>query len=72
MNTKRTFNHIVFPKRVNANALHPSMYVRITLNGKRTEFTINRDNEMKDWNEQSRRMNGKIRRQKNSILISTQ
>ena len=59
MNTKRTFNQIIFPKRVNGTATEATMYLRITVNGLRTEFTINRDIEMKDWNDQSRRMNGK-------------
>jgi site-specific recombinase XerD len=59
MNTKRTFNQIIFPKRAHGGANQASMYLRITINGIRTEFTINRDIDMKDWNVQSRRMHGK-------------
>jgi site-specific recombinase XerD len=70
MNTKRTFNQIIFPKRAHGGANQASMYLRITINGIRTEFTINRDIDMKDWNVQSRRMHGKNPRAKefNSYL----
>jgi hypothetical protein len=35
------------------------MYLRTTLDGVRTEFSINRHVDTKEWNDQSRRLNGR-------------
>jgi site-specific recombinase XerD len=58
-NTRKTFNQIFYPKKSKASLSYALMYVRVTVNGERMEFSINREIELKDWNDQSRRMNGK-------------
>ena len=69
-NTRRTFNQIFYPKKSKATLSYALMYLRLTVNGERSEFTINREIELKDWNDQSRRMNGKTPKAKefNSYL----
>lgn len=59
MKTKRTFNQIFLPKKSKGKDSNTLMYLRITLDGVRTEFSINRHVDTKEWNDQSRRLNGR-------------
>lgn len=60
MKTKRTFNQILFIRRAQGKNTNLSiLYSRITIDGQRTEISLNRQIETNDWNDQSRRMIGK-------------
>jgi integrase len=55
----RTFNQIFYPRKNNPKDTKASMYVRVTIDGVRTEISINRKINIVEWNEHSRRMTGK-------------
>lgn len=59
MKTKRTFNQIVFPKKSGGKNGKTLAYVRVTIDGVRTEISLNRKINLNEWNDQSRRLNGR-------------
>lgn len=59
MKTNRTFNQIFFPKKSGGKTGNTLVYLRITIDGVRSEISLNRQLNPGDWNDQSRRLNGR-------------
>lgn len=59
MKTKRTFNQNFFPKKSGGKTGNTLVYLRITIDGIRSEISLNRQLNPNDWNDQSRRLNGR-------------
>lgn len=74
MNTRRTFNLIFYPKKSKGKKGNTLIYVRITINTKRTDISLNRHVDLNEWNVQSKRLNGRTPEAKsfNSYLDSVE
>lgn len=58
MKTKHTFTVIFFTRKSRSNPKHLSLYVRITVNGKRAEISLKRTITDKDWDSNKNRGRG--------------
>lgn len=58
MKTKHTFTVIFFTRKSRSNPKHLSLYVRITVNGKRAEISLKRTITDKDWDNNKSRGRG--------------
>ncbi|MCF8714996.1 site-specific integrase [Joostella atrarenae] len=62
MKTKHTFTMIFFTRKSRSNPKQLSIYVRITINGKRAEISLKRVVPVKDWDSQKRRGRGSLQK----------
>ncbi|MEH6762800.1 MAG: site-specific integrase [Maribacter arcticus] len=58
MKTKHTFTVILFTRKSRSNPKQLSIYVRITINGKRSEISLKRNIPTKDWDNNKSRGRG--------------
>ncbi|MEH6762767.1 MAG: site-specific integrase [Maribacter arcticus] len=62
MKTKHTFTVIFFTRKSRSNPKQLSIYVRITINGKRSEISLKRNIHTKDWDNNKNRGRGSSQR----------